>query len=68
MCQKLHKNGFIMGDMKVVCSLKEYNAYREFMECESMKTRKKLEEKREEEKRVCVKHDCIAQTVPLAYM
>lgn len=52
MCQKLQKNGFVTGDMKVVCSLKEYKAYREFMECESMKLRKHQEEKLDEEKRV----------------
>ena len=51
MCQKLQKNGFVTTDMKVVCSLKEYNAYREFMECESMKLRKKQEET-EKEKQV----------------
>ena len=51
MCQKLQKNGFVTTDMKVVCSLKEYNAYREFMECESMKLRKKQKET-EKEKQV----------------
>lgn len=52
MCQKLQKNGFITADMKVVCSLKDYNSYREFMECESMKLRKR-QEMIEKEQQVC---------------
>lgn len=52
MCRKLLKNGFVTPDMKVVCSLKEYNSYREFMECELWKLRNK-QEKKEKEKQVC---------------
>ena len=49
--RKLQRNGFVTEEMQVVCSLREYNAYREFMECESMKmTRKKLDENSEKEK------------------
>ena len=51
-CRKLQSNGFVTSEMQVVCSLKEYSAYREFMECESMKLRKKQEEKTENEKKV----------------
>ena len=56
MYRKLQKHGFVTSDMKVACSLKEYNAYREFMEYESMKLGKQQEEKTEKEKRVCI--DC----------
>ena len=52
MCLKLQRSGFVTDDLQVVCTLKEYNAYREFMESESMKMRKKQEEKREREKQV----------------
>ena len=44
MIRKLQSNGFITENMKVVCSLKEYNLYREFMESESMKLRKTQEQ------------------------
>ena len=52
MCLKLQRSGFVTDDLQVVCALKEYSAYREFMESESMKMRKKQEEKRERVKQV----------------
>lgn len=52
MTLKLQRSGFVTSDLRVVCTLKEYNAYREFMECESMKLRKKQEDKRDREKEV----------------
>ena len=58
-CHKLQRNGFVTSEMQVVCSLKEYSAYREFMECESMKLRKKQEEKTENEKKVGTSFTCL---------
>lgn len=37
---KLIKNGFITKDLGVICSLKEYNAYRNFLENEFLKLHK----------------------------
>ena len=34
---KLKKTGFITDDLDVICSLKKYNAYRNFLEDEFMK-------------------------------
>lgn len=50
MRRKLQRNGFVNDNGQVVCSLREYNAYREFMECELIKVKKKMEIKMEKEK------------------
>ena len=41
-------------ELKVTCSLKEYSAYRNFLEREFMKIHKTREEIQEKEKQVCV--------------
>ncbi len=52
MKKKLVSNQFITEDQQVICSLKDYNAYRNFLEMEFMKLRKKEEEEKERERRV----------------
>ena len=53
MKQKLVINKFITKDLHVLCSIKEYNAYRNFLEMEFMKLRKREEEEEEKKRRVC---------------
>ena len=52
---KLIKNGFITKELDVICSLKEYNAYRNFLENEFLKLHKA--EFEEEDKEVHYKHN-----------
>ena len=52
MKRKLIENGFITEELRVVCSLKEYNAYRNFLEREFTKQRKQEKEENERERRV----------------
>ena len=52
MKRKLIKNGFITEELGVVCSLKEYNAYRNFLEREFTKQCKQEKEENERERRV----------------
>lgn len=54
MIRKLQNGGFVTEELKVTCSLKEYNAYRNFLEREFMKIRKTQEEMQEKEKQVHV--------------
>lgn len=52
MKRKLVANQFITPDQQVICSLKEYNAYRNFLEMEFKKLRKREEEEKERERKV----------------
>ena len=52
MKRKLIENGFITEELRVVCSLKEYNAYHNFLEREFTKQRKQEKEENERERRV----------------
>jgi len=58
MKRKLIDKGFITRDLNVICSLKEYNAYRNFLEMESMKLHRKENEEKERERRVCEAYIC----------
>ena len=58
MKRKLIDKGFITRDLNVICSLKEYNAYRNFLEMESMKLHRKENEEKEREWRVCEAYIC----------
>lgn len=51
----LNEYSYVTPSLRVVCrSLKEYNAYRNFLELEFMKLRKREEEEmRERERKVC---------------
>lgn len=43
---KLISNGYVTPKLSVICSLREYNAYRQFLEDEFMKLHKREEEER----------------------
>ena len=43
---KLITNGYVTKNLRVICSLREYNAYRHFLENEFMKLHKREEEER----------------------
>ena len=51
MKRKLIANKFVTDDLRVLCTLKEYNAYRSFLEREFMKLRREEKDKREDERR-----------------
>lgn len=51
MKRKLVANKFVTDDLRVLCTLKEYNAYRSFLEREFMKLRREEKDKREDERR-----------------
>lgn len=52
MKKKLISNGFVTENLKVICSLREYSAYHNFLEMEFMKLRRRQEEEKEWERRV----------------
>ena len=61
MKKKLMVNKFVTPTgLRVICSLKEYNAYRNFLEMEFMKVHKRKEEERDH--RVCV---CVCVRYPV---
>ena len=60
MKRKLIENGFITEELEVICSLKEYSAYRNFLEREFTKQRKQEKEENERERRV-------SEVYPLCY-